>query len=335
MLSNPDIAPSASINRWIVSILTFHFDLVHVPGSFHSPDGLSRRKPQPGDKPEPDDDFDDWIDRLHGFMHIINSPSPKIFHQPPISIYIAESNETTFAQDIDKPPDNSHTDKTEDSMDYSNVPRSDAAQRDDERILKVRKWHDDLLRPPGLSDSQYNTFLRYCTEFFISADRLWRKDSRGEHKLVVPRARRLFIMTSAHDQVGHHGFFATNANIAVRYWWPYMGADISWYVRTCHLCQLRKTQNVVIPPVVAAPAPIFAKIYCDTMHLPKSGGFKYLVQGRCSLVHWPEFDILRTETAKTLADWLMRCFVWRWGTLSEIVTDNGPPWIKALEYLSK
>jgi len=71
------------------------------------------------------------------------------------------------------------------------------------------------------------------------------------------------------------------------------------------------------------------------MHLPKSGGFKYIVQGRCSLVHWPEFDTLRKETAKALADWLMRCFVWHWGTLSEIVTDNGAPWLKALEYLSK
>ncbi len=27
MLNNPDIAPSASINRWIISILTFHFEL--------------------------------------------------------------------------------------------------------------------------------------------------------------------------------------------------------------------------------------------------------------------------------------------------------------------
>jgi hypothetical protein len=64
MLANPDIAPSASINRWILSILMFHFDLVHVPGAFHGPDGLSRRKPQPGDKPEPSDDFDDWIDQV-------------------------------------------------------------------------------------------------------------------------------------------------------------------------------------------------------------------------------------------------------------------------------
>ena len=38
MLANPDIAPSASINRWILGILMFHFTLVHVPGTHHSPD---------------------------------------------------------------------------------------------------------------------------------------------------------------------------------------------------------------------------------------------------------------------------------------------------------
>ena len=41
MLAKPDLSPSASVNRWILSILTFHFDLVHVPGTMHGPDGLS------------------------------------------------------------------------------------------------------------------------------------------------------------------------------------------------------------------------------------------------------------------------------------------------------
>ena len=40
MLLNPDIAPSASINHWIVFILLFHFTLIHVPGTQHGPDGL-------------------------------------------------------------------------------------------------------------------------------------------------------------------------------------------------------------------------------------------------------------------------------------------------------
>jgi len=41
MLAHPDLVPSASVNHWIISILTFHFELVHVPGTFHGPDGLS------------------------------------------------------------------------------------------------------------------------------------------------------------------------------------------------------------------------------------------------------------------------------------------------------
>ena len=79
MLNNPDIAPSASINCWIVSILTFHFELRHVPGKQHGPDGLSRRPPQPGDLLEEEDDpeeFNDWVDNLYGFTHLINPSLP-------------------------------------------------------------------------------------------------------------------------------------------------------------------------------------------------------------------------------------------------------------------
>jgi hypothetical protein len=37
MLAHPDILPSASINQWILAILTFHFTLVHVKGKTHTP----------------------------------------------------------------------------------------------------------------------------------------------------------------------------------------------------------------------------------------------------------------------------------------------------------
>jgi hypothetical protein len=224
MLANPDIAQSASINHWIISILVFHFTLIHIPSSFHGPDGLSRCKLQPGNQPEPEDNFDNWIDCLHGFIHIINLPTELLVHQPPITIYIAESNETSLAlaNDIDDSSSviNDIADETpaqplNHDMEYLMVLRSDAAQKDDEHILKVCKWHDDLLQPPDLSDSQYDTFLCYCTEFFISSDCLWCKDSCGKHKLIIPPMWRLFILATTHDQVGHHEFFATNANISL------------------------------------------------------------------------------------------------------------------------
>src|SRR3981189_3153060 len=84
MLANPDISPSASINRWIVTILMFHFEFVHIAGSHHRLDGLSHHPHQPDDE-DPinnEKEFKDWINKLHKFMHQINhsltSPYPTI-----------------------------------------------------------------------------------------------------------------------------------------------------------------------------------------------------------------------------------------------------------------
>ncbi len=44
MINNPDMNPSAVINRWVAGILLFDFKLVHIPGVKHGVDGLSRRR---------------------------------------------------------------------------------------------------------------------------------------------------------------------------------------------------------------------------------------------------------------------------------------------------
>ena len=337
MLKNPDIAPSASINRWIVSILMFQFTLVHGPGTHHGPDGLSRRRPQPGDEAEPEDDFEDWVDQVNGFMHFIN-PTPglvplqtPLLATPTVACYVIKSTSASTGSDENTAGASLH---------YTDIPRSDSAKAADDRLTTVKYWLTNLEWPVDLlelPDSEYNTFMRYCTEFFVSGDddRLWRKDSKGHHKVTVPQERRLFLISTAHNDVGHHGFFATNALITERYWWPAMAQDIAWFVKTCHLCQLRKTQHVALPPTVASPAPLFAKVYMDTMHLTPSAGYKYIVQGRCSLTHWPEWAMLRQENAKSLAQFILHDIIYRWGTLQEIVTDNGAPFVKAMDYLAK
>src|ERR1700742_783028 len=50
MLEHPSLGPNATVDRWIDSILMYHFTLRHVPGKTFGPDGLSRRDPQPGDE---------------------------------------------------------------------------------------------------------------------------------------------------------------------------------------------------------------------------------------------------------------------------------------------
>jgi hypothetical protein len=71
-------------------------------------------------------------------------------------------------------------------------------------------------------------------EFFILTNSLWRKDPQSRHKLVVPTHRRIFILSSAHDDVGHKGFCATRALLFERFWWPHLDGDIKWWIHACH-----------------------------------------------------------------------------------------------------
>ncbi|KIM66600.1 hypothetical protein SCLCIDRAFT_1149605 [Scleroderma citrinum Foug A] len=45
----------------------------------------------------------------------------------------------------------------------------------------------------------------------------------------------------------------------------------------CHQCQICSIDKVVLPPVIAMPAPLFCKAYIDTMHMAKSHGFSYII----------------------------------------------------------
>jgi hypothetical protein len=44
--------------------------------------------------------------------------------------------------------------------------------------------------------------------------------------------------------------------------------------------------------------------------------------------------MLRAETARTLGDWIYEDILCRWGSLREVVTDNGPAFLKVMEYLN-
>ena len=74
MLNNPDIQPNATINRWIMGIMLFDFDLVHAPAKDHKgPDGLSRRRKTGGDIEEEEGAAEDWVDELLGMGVWVNS----------------------------------------------------------------------------------------------------------------------------------------------------------------------------------------------------------------------------------------------------------------------
>ena len=125
MLSNPDITPLASINHWIVSILLFHFTLIHVPGMWHGPDSLSQCPQHLGDEYNDSEynlEFNDWVNKVYGFMHFLN----------PTCLQIASSNKNvTFASETINNPNVTNNPISTNPFTYDYVPHSEKSRKAD------------------------------------------------------------------------------------------------------------------------------------------------------------------------------------------------------------
>ena len=197
----------------------------------------------------------------------------------------------------------------------------------------VHEWLKFLEQLDGLSNQEHGAIIQLAAHFFLDNCILWKQDSQGAHKRVLYQHKRIQAIQAAHNGTGHHGFYATQALVIERYWWLFLGHNIAWYVRTCHICQTCQAQQISIPPVVMTLAPLFSKMYMDTMHLLRSGGYSYIVQSQCSLTAYPKFQILWKETVQALSDWIFQDLLCQWGTLAEIISDNSKPFVTALAHL--
>src|SRR6266568_4503446 len=135
--------------------MMFKFDLVHVPGAFHGPDGLSRRRAHPCDNPEPEYDFDDWIDQVHGFLHMMLPVSQSAFEQTPATLHMLAGSVVDADDDI---YDRAHLYCIRSNL-YDTVPCTNQARSADDRTHLVQKWHADLHRLPDMTDAKYESFL--------------------------------------------------------------------------------------------------------------------------------------------------------------------------------
>ena len=278
-----------------------------------------------------DDGFDDWIDRVHGLLHFVNEPvgaqdicdlSSRSDSTTPLDVF-ALGNPMQAAPVVGETPS------------YEVFPRSERAKRLDRLLPEVREFLEEPKRPSGLTDKQWKGFYKFACQFLLDARGvLWKRDAEGRRKPVVDDAnRRPSILVELHDRLGHRGTYATASFVCERFWWPDIKADVHWFVKSCHACQVRQTAHVLIPPVVPIPLSPMMRIHADSMVMP--GRYKYFVHARCATTSWPEGRALTAESAKAIGEWLFQDVLSRWGALSEVVTDNGTPWIKACDYLAR
>ncbi len=118
----------------------------------------------------------------------------------------------------------------------------------DARVLLVQDYLLDFHVPASMTEDQKRTFINYASSFFLLDDNLWKRDNGGEHKLVVPADRRYRLLQIAHDELGHKGVYSVRTHLLKKYWWPQLLEDVKWFVKTCHMCQIRQTDKWHIPP---------------------------------------------------------------------------------------
>lgn len=219
---------------------------------------------------------------------------------------------------------------------YDETHRSLGALDQDEIMPHVEKWllNRDY-KPKAFTEKRQKRLQRLGNRFLIYKGRIYRRGQESQHRLYVPKERRTYMMTAAHDHNGHRGFFATKALLTQRFWWPEMERDINQFVKTCHPCQERQKQLVRIPPSKTHTPSIFEVLHADIMHMsPASNGHKYIAHGRDGMMSWPEARALRDEKARSIAMWLYEDIICRWGGLRVIVTDNGESFKAAAQWIA-
>ena len=306
MLNDPDLQPNATINRWIQGILLFDFTLIHVPATkFKGPDALSRRPLGDDEEIEPEDDS--WLDDIALYSGISQESYRKLSH----------------TRNLSYPPTS-----------LPSVLLSGGTQ--EQTLLDIFQFLSTLKAPMFKKTSQRKKFVSRATQFFIKNGQMFKRLTARPPLLVVfDHPKRLSILVSAHEELGHKGAQATFETIRYRFYWPHLYSDVKHHVHSCHDCQIRSVKKMHIPITVSTTATIFLKIYVDIMKMPNAHGYKNLVLARDDLSRYVEGKALRSPSAKAMSTFFWENIYNRYGAIGQIVTDNGPEVQGAFELLLK
>ena len=313
MLNAPDLQPNAAMNRWIQGILMFDFTLKHVPGKTHlAADALSRRTLGEGEQIVEDDDS--WLDNISLYVGVAN-----------VNLFT-----TSTINNLSQGPLR-YSPKTLPSYVFSGTIRLD------ENLKDIYKFLTTLEAPHSDSIQDQKRFVNKATQFFVKDGKMWKRRGKGSPLLVImDHARRVAILTHAHENLGHRGEQAVFETIRVRYYWPHLRQDVRHHVQSCHQCQVRSTVKMKIPITVSTPATIFTKVYVDVMDMTESHhGYKYIVCARDDLSRASEGRALKNNDSLSLMRFFWEQIYCRYGAIAEVVTDNGPEVKGAFDQLLK
>lgn len=319
MLNNPDIQADAVVNRWILGIQQFDFELVHVPAYKHrAPDALSRRR-YTSDDEEDAQESDEWIDNIALAAELQpDSPSDDSTQSPLHSLP---------PQSFLRAPPFPHMDDstfTDDDMKISH-PVATSHQYDDQDMVDILTYLVTGRMPKLKTVREQDQFRSKAEPFYLKEIHMYRRcPGRPPQVVIFPLERRKQILWEMHEDIAHHGTWAVEQQITLRYYWPDMKKQIRQHMRSCHPCQLRSTKKMHIPVTISHPPCLFSKVYLDVMKMPLAKRKQWLIGCRDDLSGVTECKAIARDTTQAIVRFFLKRIILRYGIVQEVVTDNGP-----------
>jgi transposase InsO family protein len=326
MLKNPDTIPGAPMNRWVKAILQFTFKLVHTPAHKHkAPDALSRRRPASDEEDlSQESDPEEWIDNIALAVEVHDTLSPPL----PVITSPVQSDPEPLAY-----PHLEDATFLDDSVKVSYAVASGHQYSDDDLVAIL--WFLITKKVPEFRFAKHRkAFLNKAKPFYMKEAHMYKKRLGYPSQVVIfPKERRKEILWEAHENIGHHGVWAVEQLLTLRYFWPGMRNQIKEHVQSCHTCQLRSTKKMHIPVTISHPPNLFSKVYVDVMSMPLARGKRWLINCRDDLSGVTECKAIARDKAKVMARFFLKKIILRYGIVQEVVTDNGPSFGKEFSEL--
>ena len=334
MLEHPDDQASAVLNRWIEGVLQFSGEIVHVPAKEHeAPDGLSRRRYEKGDTDVLDEtDPEAWLENiaLPAQLHPDSDPRDSS-HEDNDSIPHSPSSpqSQSLPHIIDDPVPQQEADT---------IPLSTNVihQYSDQDLTQILTYLATNKVPKFRTSRKKKLFLSKAKPFYLEQAHMYkRRPGHPPQVVIFPHKRRREILWEMHEEVAHHGTWAVEKQISLRYFWPGMKKQIQQHIRSCHSCQLRSTKKMHLPVTISHPPSLFSKVYLDVMKMPLARGKQWLIGCRDDLSGITECKAIARDKAKVIAKFFLKRIILRYGMVQEVVTDNGPSFRKEFAELLK
>ena len=124
---------------------------------------------------EDKDRFNDWVDNLYGFMHLINHPVPT----PHSNILLG-----ALVEDVQGADSDSSKPKKE-KPNYNIIPHTMNTTHVDKHLKQVHDWLTFTEQLEDMSDKEYSDLMQDVTGFFIDDHNLWCRNPQGTHKSIL------------------------------------------------------------------------------------------------------------------------------------------------------